>query len=250
MILHHVEYGMGGTPLVFLGSLGSDTNMWLPQLDYFSATRRTVAIDHPGHGGSAAFEGEATVGAFAASVQETLHKLGIKHYDVVGLSLGGAVAQWLARHDSNVRHTVLICTAPKFGESASWVERADTVRSRGVTAISDAVVDRWFSPGWLSAHPASRVHFRSMIEATSSNGYATACDALATWDFHSELKLIDCPTLVIAGTEDPSTSPAVVRQIADGIPAAQFEELSPAAHLPNLEQPDAVNQLIGKFLTQ
>lgn len=250
MLLHHVEFGSGGTPLVFLGSLGSDTSMWLPQLDHFSASRRTIAIDHPGHGGSAAYEGTATVEGFANSVQETLQELGVQEYDVVGLSLGGAVAQWLARHDQNLQHAVFICTAAKFGEPAGWVERAAAVRAQGVSAISDAVVDRWFSLEWLKENPATRAHYRAMIEATPAEGYATACDALATWDFHSEFQSVDRPSLVIAGTQDPSTPPAVVKLIADGIPGAHFEELSPAAHLPNLEQPSAINELIEAHLAR
>ncbi|MEJ5927856.1 3-oxoadipate enol-lactonase [Corynebacterium sp. H128] len=247
-ILHVQEFGTGGTPLVFLGSLGSDTAMWLPQLDHFSASRRTIALDHRGHGSSPLVAGSPTVAELAEDVQTTLRAIGVEKYDVVGLSLGGAVAQWLARFDDNVERAVFICTAAKFGEPAGWADRAETVRTGGVAALSDAVVDRWFSPTWLQQHPASRMYYRAMIESTPAEGYALACEALANWDFHAELPQIAVPTLVIAGTEDPSTAPAVVRQISDAIPGAHYAELSPAAHLPNLEQPEQVNRLIEAHL--
>ncbi|MGO3819581.1 MAG: alpha/beta fold hydrolase, partial [Corynebacterium casei] len=150
--LHFVEYGPRkaeqpqGT-LMFIGSIGSTTDMWLPQLDALSDSFRVIAVDHRGHGLSPVVESPASIADLASDVQETIGKLGVNAYGVVGLSLGGAVAQYLAANDPKVTSAALLCTAPKFGTPDSWHERARTVRADSTAALADAIVARWFSEG-------------------------------------------------------------------------------------------------------
>ena len=87
-----------------------------------------------------------------------------------------------------------------------------------------------------------------MILATSAEGYASCCDALSGWDGRDDLARISCPTLVVAGDEDPSTPPDVLREIADGVPGAGFVVLSPAAHVPTVEIPDRVTEVLREHL--
>lgn len=192
--------------------------------------------------------GNSTVSDLAADVLHTLDGLNVGRFTVVGLSLGGAVAQYLAATSDRVDAAVFICTAAKFGEPSGWVERARTARTDGVGALADAVITRWFSPAYREQNPATTDHYRDMIAATPDEGYAACCDALSQWDFTSRLGDITVPTLVIAGEHDPSTAPETVKVIADGIDGSSYVVLSPAAHLPNLEQPETVNGLIRGFL--
>lgn len=244
--LHHVSYG-DGPALVFLGSLGSTTEMWLPQLDALHRDFRVIALDHRGHGRSPLIEGTPTVADLAADVLDTLDTLGVSEFGVIGLSLGGAVAQYLAATSPRVTAAAFLCTAAKFGEAQGWLDRAAATRAEGTGSLAEAVIARWFSPGWLEANPASRAHFEQMVADTSDEGYALCCEALSTWDLTDRLSEITVPVLTIAGAEDPSTPPATVEIIAAGVGGpATAETLSPGAHLPTVERPAEVSALLAR----
>lgn len=236
--------------VVLLGSLGSDRSMWDAQVRDLSRDHTVIAVDHRGHGDSAVVPGPCTIADLAGDVLALLDSLDVDRFHVVGLSLGGAVAQWLAVHESaRVRSAALLCTAAKFGEPSGWAERAAAVRVGGTEAVADAVVERWLTPARAEADPALVASLREMVAATSAEGYAAACDALAGWDGRADLGRISCPTLVVAGDEDPSTPPEVLRKIADGVPGAEFVTLSPAAHVPTVEMPERVAEVLRAHLT-
>lgn len=248
-VLHHVTYGTGQDTVVLLGSIGSTTDMWLPQLDALSHDFRVIALDHRGHGGSPVVPGPASIEALAADVLETLDTLHVEDFALVGLSLGGAVAQYLAATSPRVTRAVFMCTSPKFGTRESWLERAAATRSTGTGALAEAIVGRWFSPGFLSSKPATSNHYRKMVTSCDNEGYASCCEALADWDFHERLSEISVPVLTIAGADDPSTPPEILQGIADGVSGeARAEVLSPGAHVPTIERPDEVNELLSGFL--
>ena len=236
--------------VVLLGSLGSDRSMWDAQVSDLSRDHTVVAVDHRGHGASEVVPGPCTVADLAADVLALLDSLGVDGFHVVGLSLGGAVAQWLAVNEpARVQSSALLCTAAKFGEPAGWVERAAAVREGGVAAVADAVVARWITPARAEAEPELVAKLREMVLGTTTEGYAAACDALSGWDNRADLGRITCPTLVLAGDEDPSTPPEVLREIADGVPGSTFVTLSPAAHVPTVEIPDRVSEALRAHLT-
>ncbi|MEJ5928622.1 3-oxoadipate enol-lactonase [Corynebacterium sp. H128] len=245
--LHVREFGTGGTPLVLLGSLGSSIKMWLHQLDYFSASRRVIAVDLRGHGKSDVVPGSTTIDELAADV---LAAVDAPEFDLVGLSLGGGIAQHIAlAHADHVRRLVLVSTAPKFGDSAGWQQKAADVRAGKLDELSQGTIERWFSPTWLQSHPASREYWRQMVADTPAEGYAAACTALAAFDTRERLASLSKPTLVVAGTQDTSTPPEVVQQLAAGIPDARYEEFNPAAHLLNVERAAEFNALLEDFLS-
>src|SRR5699024_11250780 len=98
-----------------------------PLLHARSERSRVLSVSHRGHGHSPVIEGPASIADLASDVQETIEKLGVDTYGVIGLSLGGAVAQYLAANDPKVTSAAFLCTAPKFGTPESWHERARTV---------------------------------------------------------------------------------------------------------------------------
>lgn len=236
--------------VVLLGSLGSDRSMWDAQALDLARDHTVVSVDHRGHGDSEVVPGPCTVADLAGDVLALLDSLGVDRFHVVGLSLGGAIAQWLAVHQApRVRSAMLLCTAAKFGEPSGWAERAAAVRSGGTEAVADAVVARWITPARAGSDPALVAGLREMVVGTSAEGYAAACDALSGWDGRADLGRISCPTLVVAGDEDPSTPPEVLREIADGVPGAKFVTLSPAAHVPTVEMPERVSEVLRAHLT-
>lgn len=247
---YEVSGPRSGTTVVLLGSLGSDRSMWDAQVSDLARDHTVVAVDHRGHGGSEVVPGPCTVADLAADVLTLLDSLGVEGFHVVGLSLGGAVAQWLAVHEpARVRSAALLCTAAKFGEPSGWVERAAAVREGGVAAVADGVVARWITPARAGAEPELVAKLREMVMGTDPEGYAAACDALSGWDNRADLGRISCPTLVLAGDEDPSTPPEVLREIADGVPGSTFVTLSPAAHVPTVEVPDRVSEALRAHLS-
>ncbi|MGO1986001.1 alpha/beta fold hydrolase, partial [Corynebacterium casei] len=219
--------------------------MWLPQLDALSDSFRVIAVDHRGHGLSPVVESPASIADLASDVQETIGKLGVNAYGVVGLSLGGAVAQYLAANDPKVTSAALLCTAPKFGTPDSWHERARTVRADSTAALADAIVARWFSEGWIAENPASTAFYREMIATTPAGGYASCSEALADWDFADQLSSITVPTLVLAGADDPATPPEVLKEIGDKVSGeSTYVEISPGAHVPTIEAPKEVTDAL------
>jgi len=213
--------------------------MWEAQRDALSSFD-VVTIEHPGHGSTPVYE-VATVGDLARHV---LDLVGETAFSFVGLSLGGAVGLRLALdHPDRLERLVLACTSARFGEPAQWHGRAETVRREGTEAIAGAVLERWFTPSF-----ADVARYREMLLSTEREGYARCCEALAVWDVRAELAAVATPTLVLAGSDDPSTPAADLAALADRIPRAKFAVIDAARHLPNVERPTEFNRLLEDHL--
>lgn len=229
---------MSGT-VVLCGSLGATAAMWEGQRPAL-AGRRVVAVEHPGHAGAPVTDARD----MRALAQRALAAAGEGPFAFVGVSLGGAVGMRLALDEpGRVERLVLACTSARFGEPDQWLERAETVRREGLPAIVDAVIGRWFTPAF-----GERERFRELFLATDTEGYARCCEALSTWDARAELAAIDAPTLVISAAQDPSTPPEHGELIASRIPRARHVVIDDAAHLANVERPDAFNRLLEDHL--
>lgn len=232
-------------PVLLLGSLGSDLHMWDPQVRALSGRAHVIAVDHRGHGGSPAPAGPYTIADLGGDVVALLDTLGLEAVHLVGLSLGGAVGQWLAaHHPQRVQTLTLLCTAAQFAPAQPWLDRAAAVRADGVASIAESVVGRWFTPELAERDPELVARHVAMVAGTSDEGYAACCEALSRWDGRADLARIAAPTLVIAAEQDGPTPPSALRAIADGVAGAQFHVLSPGAHLANVEQAGAVTRMI------
>lgn len=232
---------------ILLGSLGASRDMWDPQVEALSDAARIVTVDLRGHGESPSPAGEYRMEDLAADVLALMDSLGIDRAHLVGLSLGGAVAQTIAlEHPERLRSLTLISTAPKFGESDSWLEKADKVRAEGTGVLADTVVGNWFTDECFESNPALPRRFADGIRATSDEGYAGCCHAIADFDSRERLGEITVPTWVIAGEEDTSTPIDVVTSLYDGIPGAGLTVISPAKHLVNVEQAERVNRALAE----
>ncbi|MFI2464611.1 3-oxoadipate enol-lactonase [Nocardia sp. NPDC019323] len=238
-----------GVPVLFSGSLGSDRRMWEPQVAALAAAGyRTIAYDHRGHGGSPTLPGPYTVAELGADALALLDALDLDSVHFVGLSLGGAVGQWLAaHHPARVRSLTLLCTAAVFLPAQGWIDRAATVRADGVASIAGAVVGRWFTPQLAGRDPELVARHTAMVSGTGEEGYAGCCAALAEWDGRADLARIVAPTLVIAGAQDPATPPEMVREIADGVAEAEFRIVG-GAHLASVESAGTVTALLRSHI--
>jgi len=250
VLLHHRLDGPASAPVLVLANpLGTTLDVWDAGWPRWVRDLRVLRYDHPGHGGSAGPAVGLDVDALGRGVVDLLDALGIERASFCGLSLGGAVAMWLAATEPHrVAQLVLASTSARFGDPAAWRGRARLVRRRGTEAIADRVLGAWFTPAFTEAHPGVVARFRSMLESTSDEGYAASCDALAAWDFRTRLGQIGAPTLVLGGAADPATPPAHAQLLAAGIPDARLELLRGCAHLANVEEPEAFSALVREHV--
>jgi len=227
--------------VVLSGSLGSSSAMWDAQVPALEdAGFDVVCVEHPGHGGAPVHD-VVDVSDLARSV---LEQVDAARFSFVGLSLGGAVGMRLAIDaPEQVDRLALLCTAARFGSPEGWRERAALVRAEGLEAIVDAVLARWFTPGFADVR-----RFRAMFLATHPEGYARCCEALAGWDAREELHGIAAPSLVVAGADDPAAPPSDLELIAARVPAARLEVVAGGRHLLNVEHADRVNRLLLEHL--
>ena len=229
------------TTVVLCGSLGGTSAMWDPQVGALRDRFDFVPVDHPGHGRMPL----RPVADVADLVEHALAQVEAQRFSFVGVSLGGAVGMALALgpHGERLEKLVLACTSARFGEPESWRERAATVRARGLEAIVDVILERWFTPAFGDVRG-----YREMFLSTDREAYARCCEALARWDARGELAHVGTPTLAIAGAEDPSTPPEQLERIAEEIPEARVEVIPDARHLANVERAAEFNALLADFL--
>ena len=226
-------------------ALGLSLGMWDPQVEALSRAFRVVRYDHRGHGGSPVPAGPYTIEALGRDLLHLLDRLGLDRVSFCGLSLGGMVGIWTASNaPERIDRLVLCCTAARMVRPEDFAARARTVRERGIEAIADALIGRWFTPSFPASHPDTVARIRAMLLSTPREGYAGACEAIAQMDLRADLPRITAPTLVIGAEQDQSTPPEKSREIAQQIPGAQLEMIPDAAHIANVEQPEIVTNLI------
>jgi 3-oxoadipate enol-lactonase len=236
--------------LLLLNSLGTDLTMWDPQVGVWGADRRIIRFDQRGHGRSEAPPPPYTIERFGRDALAVLDAYGIAAADVCGLSLGGVVALWLAgAAPERVQRAVFADTAARVGTEEGWRQRSATVRTEGMDAVVDLVLDRFFSPSFrVSGAPAVDALARTLRTA-SVDGYTGSCDALATADLTDLASSIRAPSLVVVGTADEATPPSDAKALHGLLPDARLVELPGAGHLANLEQPEGFAEVVRDFLT-
>jgi 3-oxoadipate enol-lactonase len=221
-------------PLLLSPSLGTTRAVWDPNVARLAERFAVIRYDHPGHGQEP--PGPRSLEGFARAALAAADTAGAARFSFCGLSLGGMVGMWLAANTpERVERLVLACTAPFLPPAEQWLERAATVRAHGVEAVADAVVGRWFTERFADPEP-----WRRHLLATPTEGYARACEALAAMDLRGDLARIEAPTTVILGRHDPVVHDENRRLLAALGPVVTLE----AAHLANVEQPDAFSDTV------
>ena len=235
--------------LVLSNSLGTTLAMWDEQAPALSERFRLLRYDHRGHGGSPVPPGPYKIEDLGRDVLVLLDRLEVERFSFFGLSIGGVVGMWLAREaPERVERLVLCCTSARFAPH-TFDSRARTVRANGVGAIADAVVERWFTPAFREGRPEVAEWARRMLLETPAEGYAGCCEAVRDADLGGRLGAIHAPTLVIAGADDPAAPPDQAELIRNSIPDASLEVIPDAAHLANIEQPEAITRAILEHLS-
>ena len=248
-IFYRLE-GQDGLPVIVLShSIGTDHAMWTPQVPDLTQHFQVLRYDTRGHGASDGPPGEYSVEQLGRDALALVDGLKISKFAFCGLSMGGAVGQWLALHaPERLTHLVLANTSPRFGTPEQWNSRIQAVRQGGMPAIVGLALGRFFSPEFLANASPEVSNIRSVLLGTVPEGYVSCCAALRDFDSTAALEKIKTPTLVIVGDKDVSTplsgnGDVLVR----GISGANLVRL-PVAHLSNLEAPRSFTAALIAFL--
>ncbi len=240
--------GRSNLPVLVLShSLGCDHSMWAPQMPDLLQHFQVLRYDTRGHGASGVPAGDYTLDQLGQDVLALADKLSFNKFAFCGLSMGGAVGQWLAINaPQRLTALVLANTSPKFGTPDIWDARRKAVQEGGMHAIVEAIMQRFFSTDKQDTIWAQST--RAVLLGTDPKGYSACCAALRDADTRASLKKISVPTLVIGSDKDPSTPWEGNGSIlASDIPNAKAFRLQ-TAHLSNLEQPRAFTTAVLDFL--
>jgi len=242
-----------GPWLTMSHSLACNLHMWDEEARRLSKRYRVLRYDTRGHGASSAPAGAYSLDMLADDLHGLLQALGVRSTHFVGLSLGGMIGQTFALKYPGIFKSLALCdTTSRYPAEAGpmWVDRIKTVEAGGVEPLVEMTMSRFFSEPFRHARPEVVENIAAMMRATSAPGYLGCCHAIPKINLTSRLKEIRCPTVIIVGKEDPGTPVAMAEEIHQAMPGSRLVVIPAAAHLANLEQPDAFNQALAQFLVQ
>jgi 3-oxoadipate enol-lactonase len=236
-----------GPPLVLLHALGTDLHLWDTILPHLPLTLRILRMDMRGHGQSDAPTPPYAMGTLIHDAERCIDHFAIKDAVILGLSIGGLIAQGLAiKRMDQCRAMVLSNTAARIGTPAEWHDRIAQVRSHGMASLSEATLQRWFGPKAKDRPDYDDWHQR--LTAQNPEGWCGCAHAIAHTDFYEVTATLRLPTLCIAGDRDGATPPDLIRETQGLIPGSKFHLIRGAGHLPFVEKPTDYAAAITTFL--
>lgn len=241
-----------GLPIVFLHAFPLNRTMWAVQERLLSLQFRIITIDLRGHGESDAPLWRYTLEQSADDVSALLDHLNIQRALLVGLSMGGYILfAFYRKYAARVKGLILADTKAQAdteeGKSGRF-QLAQIAYKKGPSAIADVMIPKLLSPATIQTNPDLVQQVRAMIEGNQISGIAGDLMAMADRpDSVSLISQITCPTQIIVGELDQATPPSDAKLMAEQIQHARLAIIPNAAHLSNLEQPEAFNQIVGSF---
>ena len=251
-----VDHAGSGPMVLFLHGIGGNRSNWSDQIEACSAAFHAVAWDARGYGESDDYEGPLDFGDFARDVVRVLDHFGSRRAHLVGLSMGGRIAQdFYARFPDRVATLALCDTMSDFTSTLSPEKRAEFVRLRQEPLlagkepgdIADDLVTNLIGP---NADEAARQRLGRSIAMLHKESYLKTIEASLTFDRSAEVEQIGVPTLLLYGEHDRLTPPDVGRSLADRIAGSRFVLIEDAGHLANMEQSQAFNAALLAFLEE
>lgn len=240
-----------GPPVVLTNSLGTDFRIWDDVARPLAKHCRVVRYDKRGHGLSQLRTGPSSIADYATDLAALLDRLELKAATIVGLSIGGLIAQELLRLRPDLVKSLVLCdTAHRIGTLDSWNARIGAVEAGGIEPIADGLMALWFGTVYRTTSPDAVAGWRAMVVRTPVEGYLMACRAIRDANLTEQARRIRVPTLCVVGDEDGSTPAPLVRELSSLIPGAKFEVIRGAGHLPCIDRPDALRELIESHVAE
>ena len=253
-----VNYTLEGpeqAPVVTMShSLATDNSMWDPTVPALTNRFRVLRYETRGHGKTDAPKGAYTLEQLADDAEALLKALGIARTHWVGLSMGGMIGQTLALKATPILFLSLaLCdTSSRIPADmkAAWDDRIKTAETQGMEPLVEPTIGRWFTAPFREKRKDVVDTVRAMIRNTKPQGYAGCCHAIAALDLTDKLPAIKIPTLIVVGEEDQGTPVAASQAIQAKIAGSELQVLKSAAHLSNMEQPEAFTAALTSFLSR
>jgi pimeloyl-ACP methyl ester carboxylesterase len=236
--------------IVFLPALGTTAAMWWPQINRF-ADKYTIVV--PEFGGHDPLSEPITLQRLATDLAAVLNAVGSTWVHVVGISLGGMIAQQLAvENPDRTRSLVLINTTCRYTDEGrqSLLDRAALVEREGMEAVTDTILARWFTDTPFESGAVGRDAIRAMLLSADPHAYATAARAAAAVDTYAELPGIGARTLIVRADGDTSMPAEAAGTLEERIPRSQIESMPGLAHLCPVQAPSAFSSLLERFLEE
>lgn len=249
---HYRIDGRGERWVTFVTGIANDLSMWDGQVAALERDFNVLRYDLRGHGGTPASGGAYTIELLVSDLAALLDQLNIRRTSVIGLGLGGAIAQAFAlAHPDRVDKLMPCCCrarmVPDF--AAMWHKLRETVSTNGLESIVEPTVQRWFSEDFKSRHPEVLEKIRKMIRSTTQEGYMGVTAAFLGLDVEAELGSIKAPTLYVSGAEDRlGGPPALMEGLAAKVKGARHVSVPNAAHIANIQNPEGFNRVLKDFL--
>ncbi|MBP0606178.1 alpha/beta hydrolase [Burkholderia cenocepacia] len=246
--IHVTQAGQGDPALVFLHYYGGSSRTWQRVTDLLSSRYRTVATDHRGWGKSDAPADGYGIADLAADAEGVIETLGLQRYVLVGHSMGGKVAQFIAsRRPNGLQGLVLVAPSPPSPMLLSAEERATLTGAYQSRESVEFVIDHV-----LTAKPLDTACREMVIE----DSLKAAPQAKAAWpevamreDISAAVTSIDVPTIVLSGELDQVDRVVTLRtELLPRIRQATMHILPGVGHLAPLEAPTEVARLIEDFV--
>jgi 3-oxoadipate enol-lactonase len=248
--IHYSVEGEGPW-LTMSHSLACNLHMWDEEAKRLSGRYKVLRYDTRGHGASGAPAGAYSLELLADDLHGLLQALGVQSTHFVGLSMGGMIGQTYAlKYPGRFKSLALCDTTSSYPADAAgvWAERIKTVEAQGMEPLVTPTLERWFTEPFRKTHPQVVEKVAAMIRTTPAPGYVGCSYAIPKINLTARLAEIRCPSLVIVGKDDPGTPVAMAEEIHRALPGSTLVIIPSAAHLSNLEQPDAFNQALADFL--
>jgi 3-oxoadipate enol-lactonase len=248
-----VEGKKGAPWITFSHALCNNLTLWDEQVRLLQDRYQILRYDHRGHGKSEATPGPYTFPMLIADALALWDHLGIEKSHWCGLSIGGMMGYGLAQDHGNRLLSVVACDSrpdapPDY--QAYFQYRIDTAKAKGMEALVEPTIERWFTPATRAKNPPVLDKVRQMIRSTTPVGHAGCCEALKTLAFGKRLGEIRTPVMIIGGALDKGAPPEVLAEAAKSIPGAKHVIVPEAGHIANLENPGAFNPALAAFLDQ
>jgi 3-oxoadipate enol-lactonase len=252
-VSHRID-GSAGPWVTFITGIANDYSMWDRQAAALSSGFRVLRYDLPGQGGTAPSGGAVTIESLARDLIALWDALGIASSHLVGLGLGGAVAQAAAiDHAARIDRLVPCCCraqmVPEF--AALWHQLIATVKAKGIEPVVEPTLARWFPEPFRAANPEAMDAVRAMIRRTNVKGYVDCAGAFLGLALEDRLPHIRARTLYLSGADDNRGGPPpLMAGLAAKVPGARHASVPDAAHIANVQNPAGFNRLLIDFLNE
>ena len=252
-VSHRVE-GTAGRWVTFITGIANDYSMWDRQAPALAGGFRVLRYDLRGQGGTPPSTSPVTIDSLAQDLIALWDTLGVASSHLVGLGLGGAVAQAAAiDHAGRIDRLVPCCCraqmVPEF--AALWHQLIATVKAKGIEPVVEPTLARWFPEPFRAANPEAMDAVRAMIRRTSVKGYVDCAGAFLGLALEDRLPRIRARTLYLSGADDNRGGPPpLMAGLAAKVPGARHASVPDAAHIANVQNPAAFNRLLIDFLNE